>query len=228
MFELAERLNQLKTIINYQDLQAINSDQIFIMNGITWQIYEGLLNNLQDSPEFRIKYLEETLEIMSPSCRHEAEKKRIALLLETYFMEMDIDFYPLGSTTFRKQSIARGIEPDECYCINSEKSVPDIAIEVVITSGATLVISNHLRNAHQESGGINSLEIYQGLKVPEVWFWQKSQFSLYSLQEDGYEQIHRSQFIPKLDIEILASYILSSAKPKDLLREFRQILQDKP
>ncbi|MGB3533808.1 MAG: Uma2 family endonuclease [Microcoleaceae cyanobacterium] len=209
MFELAERLNQLEKIIDYQDLQAINSDQIFIMNNITWKIYEGLLNSLQDSPEFRVKYLEETLEIRSPSRRHEAKKKRIALLLETYFMEMDIDFYPLGSTTFRQQSVARGIEPDECYCINSEKSVPDIAIEVVITSG-----------------GINSLEIYQGLKVPEVWFWQKSQFLLYSLQEDSYQKINRSQFLPKLDIEQLASYILSSAKPKDLLKDFRQKLQD--
>ncbi len=210
MFELAERLNRLEKIIDSQNLKSINSDQIFIMNGINWQVYEGLLDSLQDSSEFRVKYLAETLEIMFPSRRHEAEKKRIALLLETYFMEMDIDFYPLGSTTFRKQSVARGIEPDECYCINSEKSIPDIAIEVVITSG-----------------GINSLEIYQGLEVPEVWFWQNSQFSLYSLQEDGYDQILRSQFLPELDIERLAIYVLSSAKPKDLLREFSQILKDK-
>ncbi|ERT06032.1 restriction endonuclease family protein [Lyngbya aestuarii BL J] len=213
------------------------------MDGVNWQIYEGLLETLQDSSEFRVTYLEGTLEIMSPSRRHESEKKRIALLLETYFMETEVDFYPLGSTTFREQSISRGIEPDECYCINSEKSVPDIAIEVVITSGA---IPRHLRalaqtrdlavsvesevckrgNAHQESGGINSLEIYQGLKVPEVWFWQKGKFSLYSLRENGYEEIYRSQFLPELDFELLASYIRSSAKPKDILLEFRQRLKN--
>ncbi len=210
MFELVERLNRLEQLIDQQKLQAIDSDQILMMNGITWQVYEGLLDSLQDSHEFRVKYLEETLEIMSPSRRHESEKKRIALLLETYFMEMDVDFYPLGSTTFRKQSVARGIEPDECYCINSEKSVPDIAIEVVVTSG-----------------GINSLDIYQGLKVPEVWFWQKGQFSLYALQDNNYQAISRSQFLPELDFNILASYILSSAKPKDLLMEFRQRLQNK-
>ncbi len=208
MFELAERLNRLEQLIDQQELQAIDSDQTLIMNGVTWRVYEGLLESLQDSPEFRVMYLEGTLKIMSPSRRHESEKKRIAMLLETYFMEMDIDFYPLGSTTFRKQSIARGIEPDECYCINSEKSVPDIAIEVVVTSG-----------------GINSLEIYQGLKVPEVWFWQKSQFFLYSIQENGYDKISRSQFLPDLDFELLASSIRSSAKPKDILLEFRQKLK---
>jgi Uma2 family endonuclease len=208
MFELIERLNQLEQFIDSQDLKSINSDQIFIINGINWQVYEGLLESLQDSPEFKIKYLAETLEIRSPSRRYESEKKRIALLLETYFMEMEIDFYPLGSTTFRKQSVARGIEPDECYCINSEKSVPDIAIEVVITSG-----------------GINSLEVYQGLNVPEVWFWQKGKFSLYSLQKNGYQEIERSQFLPELDCELLAGYVLSSAKPKDLLLEFQQRLK---
>jgi Uma2 family endonuclease len=209
MFKLIERLNRLEQFIDSQDLSAIDSDQILMMNGVSWKVYENLLNNLQDNPEFRIKYLEETLEIMSPSRRHESDKKRIALLIETYFIEKDIDFYPLGSTTFREQSVARGIEPDECYCINSEKSIPDIAIEVVITSG-----------------GINSLEVYQGLNVPEVWFWQKGKFSLYSLQKDGYQLIERSLFLPELDCKLLADYVLSSAQPKDIVLEFRQRLKN--
>jgi Uma2 family endonuclease len=209
MFKLIERLNKLEQFIDSQDFYSIDSDQILIMNSVSWKIYENLLNSLQDSPEFRIKYLEETLEIMSPSRRHESDKKRIALLIETYFIEKDIDFYPLGSTTFREQSVARGIEPDECYCIHSEKSVPDIAIEVVITSS-----------------GINSLDVYQGLNVPEVWFWQTGKFSLYSLQENGYQEIERSQFLPELDFELLADYVLSSAKPKDILSEFRQRLKN--
>jgi hypothetical protein len=33
-----------------------------------------------------------TLEIMSPSRRHEFNKKIIALLIESYFLETDIDF----------------------------------------------------------------------------------------------------------------------------------------
>ncbi|MDY7021965.1 MAG: Uma2 family endonuclease [Cyanobacteriota bacterium] len=209
MFELAERLNRLEQLIDREELRAIDSDQIVIMNGVSWQVYEGLLESLQDSSEFRVMYSEGILKIMSPSRRHESEKKRIALLLESYFLEMGVDFYPLGSTTFREQSVARGIEPDECYCINSEKSVPDIAIEVVVSSG-----------------GVSSLEIYQGLSVPEVWFWQKGSFLLYSLQETGYQEIERSQFLPKLDIKLLASYILSSGKPKDIILEFRQRLKN--
>jgi len=149
----------IKILANYPELQ-IDSEQLFIINEISWQVYEFLLESIGDDyPGMSITYLEGTLEIMSPSHRHEFNKKIIALLIESYFLETDIDFYPLGSTTFREETVARGIEPDECYCINSEKSVPDIAIEVVVTSG-----------------GINSLEVYKGLKVPEVWFWENNQF----------------------------------------------------
>ncbi|MFN4843345.1 MAG: Uma2 family endonuclease, partial [Dolichospermum sp.] len=120
-------------------------------------------------------------------------------------IEKDIDFYPLGSTTFRREAAARGIEPDECYCFDSEKSVPDLAIEVVVTSG-----------------GIDDLLIYQGLGVPEVWFWQNHQFSLYFLRDDKYEKISKSEFLPDLDLTLLASLLLSGEKPKDLISKFRE------
>lgn len=201
--------NLLKILANYPELQ-IDCEQVFISNEVSWQVYESLLESIGDDyPGISITYLEGTLEIMSPSRRHEFNKKIIALLIESYFLETDIDFYPLGSTTFREQTVARGIEPDECYCINSEKSVPDIAIEVVVTSG-----------------GINSLEVYKGLKVPEVWFWENNQFSLYHLQNEVYEAISQSRFLPKLDLSLLASYVLSSDKPKNVILEFRQRVRE--
>jgi Uma2 family endonuclease len=168
-------------------------------------MYGILLQRFESISHYRFKYLEGTLEIMSPSRRHEFDKKIIALLLETYFIEKDIDFYPLGSTTFRKEAVARGIEPDECYCFDSEKSIPDLAIEVVVTSG-----------------GIDDLLIYQGLGVQEVWFWQNHQFSLYFLRADKYEKISKSEFLPDLDLTLLASLLLSGEKPKDLISKFRE------
>ncbi|MDD1414367.1 Uma2 family endonuclease [Dolichospermum sp. ST_con] len=208
MLGLLEKLNQWEELTSQSILQNVDSDQILLMNGIGWNIYETILKRFENTSHYRFKYLEGTLEIMSPSRRHEFEKKIIALLLETYFIETDIDFYPLGSTTFRKEASARGIEPDECYCFNSEKSVPDLAIEVVVTSG-----------------GINDLLIYQGLGVPEVWFWQNYQFSLYHLRGDQYEKISKSVFLPDLDLDLLASLILSGEKPKDLISKFRESIR---
>ncbi|WP_414542145.1 Uma2 family endonuclease [Nostoc sp. CCY0012] len=205
MLGLLAKLSLWEELTSHSELQNVDSDQILLMNGISWDIYQTLLKSCQNNSHYRFKYLEGTLEIMSPSRRHEVDKKIIALLLETFFLEKGIDFYPLGSTTFRREVAARGIEPDECYCFNSEKAVPDLAIEIVVTSG-----------------GIDDLLIYQGLGVPEVWFWRNNQFFLYYLRGNKYEQITKSELLPDLDLELLASLIMSGEKPKDLISKFRE------
>ncbi len=198
-----------KDISDELGLLADDPESRLITSGVSWEQYEKLLNKLGDRSGYRVSYLAGVLEIMSPSRRHEFNKKLMAMLLECYFLEEGIDFYPLGSTTFREQKIAKGIEPDESYCFGSEKLIPDLAIEVVITSG-----------------GINSLEIYQGLQLPEVWFWENHQFSLYSLRENGYEQIDQSELLPNLDLSLLAHYMMKPGKPRDLVLEFRQKLRE--
>ncbi len=165
-------------------------EQRIIINNVTWQQYETLRATLDDIPGLRMTYLEGTLELMNPSKKHELDKKTIARLIEIYVLEMDIDLTGYGSTTFRKQIKARGLEPDECYCFGQIKEVPDIAIEVVLSSG-----------------GIDKLSVYQGLAIPEVWFWQNNQFAVYHLRQEGYELINRSEFLPELDLTILAQYV---------------------
>lgn len=205
MLSLLAKLRQWEELTSQSVLNNVDSDKILIMNGISWDVYETLLKTCHNNSHYRFKYLQGTLEIMSPSRRHEVHKKIIALLLETYFLELAIDFYPLGSTTFRSQAAARGIEPDECYCFHSEKPVPDLAIEIIVTSAV-----------------ISDLLIYQSLGVPEVWFWQHDQFSLYSLSGNKYEQINKSVVLPDLDLNLLVGLVISGEKPKDLIVNFRQ------
>ncbi len=97
---------------------------------------------------------------MSPSRRHESRKTRIGYLLVIYFLEADINYFPFGSTTLRREEESGGTEPDEAYCIGADKEFPDQAIEVIVTSG-----------------GINKLEVYRRLNVKEVWFWQNDRVS---------------------------------------------------
>jgi len=181
-----------------------SEDQILILNGVTWQQYEAFLDIIGDNfPGLHITYLEGTLQFMSPGRKHEFTKKIIARLLEAYLDETRIRHYPLGSTTFRKEAVARGIEPDECYCIGSDKEFPDLVIEVIVTSG-----------------GIDSLKVYQGLGVSEVWFWEE-ELLLYQLQGETYVPITTSSLLPNLDINLFASYIKSS-EPSDAVWEFRE------
>ena len=159
--------------------------------GVTWEQYDTLVSLFMDKfPGLRMTYLEGTLEIMGTSSEHERLKKIIARLLEMYAVEKRITLNGYGNTTFRKEAKQRGLEPDECYCLGELTDVPDIAVEITITSG-----------------GIDKLSVYQGLGVTEVWFWQNNQFILYRLQEETYQQIACSEFLPDLDLTLLSQFI---------------------
>ncbi|MCG8363375.1 MAG: Uma2 family endonuclease [Pseudanabaenales cyanobacterium] len=182
-------------------------EQRVILPSMTWRQYESLLATLGDYPGLRLIYLEGTLEIFMPSPKHEMIKKIIARLLERYAEEVDIPLHGYGSTTFRQEAKARGLEPDECYCVDSLKELPDLAIEVNLTSG-----------------GVDKLAVYQGLGVPEVLIWQNDQLILYDLRGITYRESVDSQFFPDLDWTLLAQYIRPQEQPQ-AIKEFLQAIR---
>lgn len=190
-------------IIEYLNCDSIDSDRLFISTDISWNIYEELLKFLGESPYFKVIYDRGILQVMSPSSRHEIDKKMLGMLVENYCLATGIYFYPLGSTTLKSPEKSKGIEPDQCYCIGSKKEIPDLAIEVVITSG-----------------GIQTLEIYRSLGVREVWFWQNRQLQVFFLENDDYLQKNNSQLLPSLDLDLLVSY-LDWDEPFDAILNFR-------
>lgn len=195
------------------NLNLEDSEQKSIITGVSWKDYERLLNHLGDISRYRITYLDGTLEIMSPSRRHEFSKKNLARLLEAYLNQAEIDYWGYGSTTFRKQNQKSGKEPDECYCIGTEKEFPDIAIEVIVSSG-----------------GVDNLEVYKRLGIKEIWFWRNDCFTIYYLDRQGeYQQQDQSVILPELDINLLASYVTAS-NPRIAVKEFLEqiVLKQKP
>ncbi|NMF85951.1 Uma2 family endonuclease [Nodosilinea sp. P-1105] len=168
-------------------------DQRLVLEGVTWQQYDALVTLFTNQfPALRMTYLEGTLELMTTSPEHERLKKIIARLIEAFAEELDLDLNGYGSATFRKEAAARGLEPDECYCLGELHDVPDIALEIVLTSG-----------------GIDKLKVYQGLGVKEVWFWENQQLNIYSLVNEGqgYEAQQTSQLLPRLEVTLLAGFV---------------------
>ena len=169
------------------------AEQRLCLEGITWQQYDALVTLFLDQfPALRMTYLKGSLELVLSSPEHERLKKIIARLIEAFAEEADIDLNGYGSATFRREAVACGLEPDECYSIGDLGSVPDIAIEIVLTSG-----------------GIDKLDIYKGLGVQEVWFWENQCFSLYGLVNPGggYQAIPASSFLSQIDFTLLAQFI---------------------
>jgi Uma2 family endonuclease len=102
--------------------------------------------------------------------------------------EKGIRHYRRGSFTLMTDGETSG-EPDESYCIGSDKEVPDIVLEIIITTGS-----------------INKLDVYRPKGVPEVWFLKSDQLRVFHLKGNNYQEITRSEFLPELDLETLLRY----------------------
>lgn len=198
------------TLHNHTFSKAIATKSGISLNGISWHEYEGFLNLIDNRPNLRLSYSNGTLEIMPLSLEHEAVKSLIARLLYVYADVMGIDLFSSGSTTFKKESKRVGLEPDESYCLDERKEFPDLAIEIVLTSGS-----------------IDKLEIYKGLEVKEVWFWQDREFSIYNLRKDksGYDRFSQSKLFPQLDFLQMAKYVIPESEPQ-MVRAWRQGIQN--
>jgi Uma2 family endonuclease len=92
----------------------------------------------------------------------------------------------------RNKETERGAEPDECYVFRrvAEPACPDLAIEVIWTSG-----------------GLNKLEVYKKLGVREVWHWRRGHIQIHLLRADRYAESAVREALAGIDVERLASFI---------------------
>jgi Uma2 family endonuclease len=189
------------------------ADARVVMFGVSWEGYEAQLTLRGDVAGPRIAYLDGAMELMSPSKGHERVKSYIGMLIETFAEERGIDLSPYGSWTLKAEAKTAGLEPDECYLVGADqaRATPDLAIEVVWTSG-----------------GIDKLEAYRRLQVREVWFWQRERITTFVLDTNGTAYIESprsgSVVLPELDIGTLVSF-LSYPTAMQAVRAFRAHLQ---
>ena len=118
-----------------------------LLRNVSWETYECLLKDLENASSPRLTYDHGVLEIMSPHLEHEELNRTLAAIIEIALEESDQDFRRAGSTTFRREDLERGFEPDSCYYIQSVVKIgckkridlridppPDLVIEIDLTS----------------------------------------------------------------------------------------------
>ncbi|MGI2905956.1 Uma2 family endonuclease [Tolypothrix sp. VBCCA 56010] len=179
--------------------------QRVLLKDVTWQEFKTILEDLGEHRAARIAYDRGILEIMAPLPEHESDKEIISDLVKALLEELDIEFRCLGSTTFKNKAMAQGIEPDQCFYIQNESKIrgkkrldltvdppPDLALEVDITS-----------RTHPN--------IYQALKVPELWRFEKGKLQINILQDGNYVESQSSLNFPKFAlIEVIPLYLEQS------------------
>jgi len=88
------------------------SEQRVVLHNIGWAPYERLLADNENNSTPRFAYDRGELEIASPSPEHEKFNRRIAQLVLAEAEELGLEAEDPGSTTFRREDLERGFEPD--------------------------------------------------------------------------------------------------------------------
>ncbi len=187
-----------------------NADRQLVYSGIDWQQFKLIQAGFAEAPGIRLAYFDKTIEILMPGRTHELFKSIIGMLIELFCLEMAIEFEPTGSMTQEREGEV-SLEADESYCFGTSKSIPDLAIEVVLTSG-----------------GFDKLQRYQVLGISEVWFWQDGVFSLYRFRDGKYDRITRSEIpeLTSLDIDLLTRCVLMAETSRlNAANEFRKAIK---
>jgi Uma2 family endonuclease len=168
------------------------TDQRVIITGVSWETYERLLADFGDSHAARMAFDQGTLEIMAPSFAHERPLQLMVQLVEILAEVRDMDMVSAGSTTFKREDLARGFEPDASFYIQHAGDVrgnaeidldndppPDLVIEIDITHPS-----------------LDKFPIYAAIGIPEVWRYAEQRVSVYRRDANGYAVEDSSTVLP--------------------------------
>ncbi len=197
------------------------SGQKVVLSGVSWDAYERLLAEHQDSATTRFAYDRGTLEIMILSLRHERLKHGLATLVEFITEELQIDVEGAGSTTFRREDLERGFEQDACFYFKDAEYIrrkdeidltvdppPELVIEIDITSPS-----------------LNKFPIFAAIGVAEVWRYSGgAQVNIFRLSGGEYVSVAESAALPGVTGALVSRLLAASQTMKrtDWLRLVRE------
>jgi Uma2 family endonuclease len=169
-----------------------------LLRGISWKTYESLLDDYAERGAPRLTYDHGVLEIVSPLKLHEQTHVILAEIVSALTYAWDLDSLNLASTTFKREDLERGFEPDSCFYLRSAARVssltqinlsagdppPDLVIEVDVTSPS-----------------LDKMPIFAAIGVPEVWRWSAGEVRFFVLTEGAYQERHTSEVLAPLTVE---------------------------
>ncbi|KAB8330395.1 Uma2 family endonuclease [Scytonema tolypothrichoides VB-61278] len=209
-------------LLKLKQLEVPPGQRVLLKN-VSWQEFETILEELGEHRAARVAYENGMLEIMTPLPEHERNKENISDLVKALLEELDIEFLPLGSTTFKNELMDKGIEPDNCFYIQNEPVVrgkdrldltvdppPDLALEIDVSS-----------RTHSS--------IYEALAVPELWRFEKGTLQINVLQNGKYIESTSSPIFPNFPLQQVIPECLQQCKTvgrNKTMRGFRSWVQE--
>jgi Uma2 family endonuclease len=177
-----------------------------ILHNVSWLLYEQLLAEHEDRSSPRFAYDRGELEITVPSYEHEELNRLIDNCIAIIALEWNIEYCNAGSTTFKREDLERGFEPDSCFYVQHAGQIagkkrldltvdppPDLVLEIDITHPS-----------------LDKLSIFAAVGVPEVWRYDGDRVRMLRLADSSYVEHEQSLAFPGLQSEHLAELLAAS------------------
>jgi Uma2 family endonuclease len=202
-FEVPGPVTRVPSLEELRRLTEI-PDRRVVFRGVDWAFYEKLVDSVPEGANLHVDFDGKDLEIVSHGPWHAILQSSLAYFVGLVAESMGIPFRGLGSTTWKRPEIQRGLEADQCFFFLPEKLArcaaasrlrsndvanypnPDLAIEVDPTPPQ-----------------VDRAGIYAPLGVTEVWRLDDDQVIIERLTPEGtYVAIESSAFLPVNAAEI--------------------------
>jgi Uma2 family endonuclease len=183
-------------------------EQKVVLRGVSWETYTRLLSEHQEDSGTRFTYDRGMLEIMVLSFEHEKLSHLLSLLVELFTDERNIDVEAGGSTTFQREDLSRGFEPDDCFYIQNAKRIrgkrqidlekdppPDLVIEIDLTHPS-----------------LEKLPVCAAVGIPEVWLYKETRLRILTLKDGAYSEQDESVVLPQITAAALNTFIESGQR----------------
>jgi len=177
-----------------------------ILTGISWETYQRLLTEHEGRNSPRFTFDRGELEITVITFEHEELNRLLHDLFTIIADEYGLDFVNAGSTTFRREDLSRGFEPDTCFYIENASRVrgrkkldlpndppPELVIEVDITRSS-----------------VDKMAIYAAMGIREVWRHDGKALQIFALLGEGYAHRGKSDVLSPLAEDVASRFIEDS------------------
>jgi Uma2 family endonuclease len=125
------------------------------------------------------------------------------MLVEVVAEELNVDVRNLGSTTFKRDDLLRGTEPDSCFYIQSaDRIAGKTSVDLAIDPPPDLVIEIDITR-----DSLDKLSIYAAIGIPEIWRFDGDNLSIFLLAGESYEETDRSAAIPILTKDMIQDFV---------------------
>ena len=96
-------------------LDGIPPDTRVVIAGVTWEFYASLISAVRNGASCRIAFDGKDIELMTVGPFHDLLKTYVDAFVGIVAEELAIDWQSVGSTTWKRKKIKRGVESDLCY-----------------------------------------------------------------------------------------------------------------